>query len=305
MAPAEVALRVRQAVDPAYWAALVPGLRVDRTDAADAASPPALVLEEADLQSALRRFAREGYVILPPQIEAAELDGVRLALSALAEAGWPAVFVYVFDEAWSLTRHPAVVALVEAILGPGALQTADYWSHVVARQRGAAGWPPHQDYPEGSPRVTVWIPLTDVGPDNGCMYVVPRDYLPAGVAAALYSGEPIAARDARALLQAAQALPAAAGSVLAWDEQLLHWGGHHTGRGGPRQALALAFIAVGDKPAAGETPLLKTSAAPPFALRLQGIATQILNHRRFEMRLEPYLPLATALLAATKDLESP
>src|SRR5207244_2616081 len=106
---------------------------------------------------------------------------------------------------------------------------------------GASGWPPHCDDANRPNRVTVWIPLSDATLDNGCMYVVPRDR---------------AAADADARLQACRALPAAAGSILGWNFDVLHWGSTCTRPGEPRIAISQEFIAPGAATAADELPLV-------------------------------------------------
>ena len=47
-------------------------------------------------------------------------------------------------------------------------------------QAGEAGWPPHRDKgrqalaADGTPTsLTVWIPLTEATPENGCLYILP------------------------------------------------------------------------------------------------------------------------------------
>jgi len=101
--------------------------------------------------------------------------------------------------------------------------------HVPAGADGRALWAassPHRDRMAPDARtlahdvpsiLTVWMPLTDVTTEHSCIYVVP-----ASADAGFYRGDPDVSDTFR--LQDVRALPAEAGSVLAWSSHLIHWG---------------------------------------------------------------------------------
>mmetsp|Transcript_29892 Transcript_29892/g.77148 ORF Transcript_29892/g.77148 Transcript_29892/m.77148 type:complete len:576 (-) Transcript_29892:809-2536(-) len=97
--------------------------------------------------------------------------------------------------------------------------------------------------------VSVWLPISDVELDSGCMYVVPKEFDPDFQ---LYTSEDhlrVATRgdvpsttEIRFDLQGAFPLPAKRGSVLSWDGNAIHWGGAaavHTKM--PRRSVAFTF----------------------------------------------------------------
>ena len=79
--------------------------------------------------------------------------------------------------------------------------------------------------------------------------------------------------------QAIQALPARAGSVIAFSHRLLHWGSRASASaaGHPRMALSFAFAAP-----EFEAPYLPDAVAvlplPPFELRLALVAGQLFSY---------------------------
>lgn len=104
--------------------------------------------------------------------------------------------------------------------------------------------------------LSFWLALSDTGPDNACMHVVPL-------------GE-----GARPL-----ALPAARGDVLVWRQDLLHWGGRMTRAArGPRISLALEFQNTAFEPLA--QPLLDPERPPGRAERIRLIGLQRAKYRR-------------------------
>ena len=103
---------------------------------------------------------------------------LEAAVRRLHERRCPPVFAFVYDEFWSVCAKLA--PLLGSLLTHDYRQLPDFWVWYVDPQVEASGWRPHRDkgpgslLPDGSPKsVTVWIPLTDATPLNGCIYVVP------------------------------------------------------------------------------------------------------------------------------------
>lgn len=131
------------------------------------------------------------------------------------------------------------------------------------RGLGASFGLPHRDYSSSQslhgdtdhPAVmTVWIPLNDVTTENGCMYVVPREFdvdfsrrdagdqhvhmnpaveVRRGVSSKIHFP-----------LHGARALPVPAGSLVAWYGNTIHWGSSCSkyAKDPPRKSIALTFV---------------------------------------------------------------
>lgn len=77
-------------------------------------------------------------------------------------------------------RNPRFLDVVEALIGPD-IQLVHYQGlYKPALSGGEVGW--HQDdtyWPSGDPlvgSVSLWVPLDDATPENGCMWYVPRSH---------------------------------------------------------------------------------------------------------------------------------
>ena len=121
---------------------------------------------------------------------------------------------------------------------------------------------PHRDFsfdeahfPDGAPRVcNVWMPLTDATVDNGCLWVVPREFDPMYDQPAHYDharpATPAFEKGVTKLrfpIAAARPLPCAAGSAIAWHN-VIHWGGACGKRATvPRIAVAATFKVRGSR----------------------------------------------------------
>ena len=96
---------------------------------------------------------------------------------------------------------------------------------------------------DGSPDIlSLWIPVVDVDPHNGCMYVIPRESDPQfSLDVAKKDQDPFSHRfPYEAVTPLA---PAAAGSALIWHPNLIHWGSacKATSALPPRKSIAMAF----------------------------------------------------------------
>jgi hypothetical protein len=234
-----------------------------------------------DLAVAAAGLVADGYCTLPTLLGAHGLRCLNASIDAVTAHGWPAVFAWVFDATWGVTRAAGVRHLVAATLGEDAKQISHVWVHVVSGD-GGTGWPPHVDGEggrDGRLGLTIWIALTDAGIDQGCMYVVPRS-------------------DAPVMVAAARALPIPAGSALAWNSDVLHWGGARR-HAGARRSLSIEFIAQRAAPTPGELPLLPCGAThplPTLAERVRYIAKVLLEYNAHEPAMGRFAPLAEALL---------
>jgi len=283
---------------PRYWQKLCPELSVGR-------DVPLLDIEEVALsrdqrKNIITQLARDGYFKSDPVLAPGLLDRMRRALHALRENGLPPVFAYVFDEFWDVSRTPSLQTLVTEAFGPGCRQSPRVWAFHLSTENGAAGWPPHVDgghLAHTTDRLTLWLPITDVTLENGCMNVVPKHLLPPTLPDDF-------ANDARSLspqvwktmLQGARPLPVLAGSLMAWDFQVVHWSSFCHGATEPRMSLAVEILGPSVEPTEGELPLFDLQSLPPFRERLRAIAKGLLSYQRFEPLTLRYKGLAQRML---------
>jgi hypothetical protein len=297
--PAAVEERAARARSPQYWASLCPALTIG-----GATAPlDEIAMADAVYVDATRHLREHGYGALPVFLPPPVLAKLNRAIDAVTAAGWPAIFAWVFDELWFTVRTLAVARLLEGALGPGAAQVPHIWVHIVPAVDGARGWGPHKDggLAHGSrSHLSIWIALTDASVDNGCIYVLPRSTASAAFIDRDWATGEIPVADAVRLIGAVRALPAPAGSALAWDFDVLHWGGVRRGPGGPRRSLSLEFIARDTAPFEDEHPLLPCGAGDPlpeFADRLTYIAEGLLQYGKHEPGVQRFRPLAERLLS--------
>ena len=126
--------------------------------------------------------------------------------------------------------------------------------------------------PDGAPlSLTMWIPLSEANPLNGCMYIIPADRDPCYNTAEEHTPPRAEPYDIRAL-------PAKPGEFLCWNQAVMHWGAHSSKRAPKaRMSMALEFQR-GDIPAFNN-PLLDPNTEIPFARRLKLVAKQILQYK--------------------------
>jgi hypothetical protein len=285
----EVTARLRQARDPEYWRGLCPGLPIEGGGPVWLEDAP-LVPAERDLEADL---ARQGYFRTEPFFSEEVILRMRGAVDELRRQGWPQTFTFVYDAFWAAFRAPAFVRLLSVLLGPGFRQDAAVWTYFVPTTTGARGWPPHADNNPG--RLTVWIPLTDATLENGCMYVIPKDRLAATLDRRFPDVGSVTIPQLGALLQAARALPARAGSILTWDQDLVHWGSISNDAAWPRISIAADFAPRQGPPRNDLLPPMEMDVLPSFAQRLRIVGRMIPYYQGFEHTMIRYNELGRRL----------
>ena len=254
------------------WRSLFPALSVEgvlRRPGFDA----------GDLGELVDQIRIEGYVNAPGVLPEATFTPLRECIAMLHRSGIPLAFAFVYDEFW--LAFQGLSDFISATLGADYLALPDFWAwHVPASDQGA-GWGPHRDRvqptldDDNSPHsLTVWLPFSDATPLNGCMYVLPA-HLDDRFANRVFDGpDNIRVYDPQAI----RALPAPAGSLLAWNQALLHWGGRASRlANAPRISVAFEFQRA-DRPAFNQ-PLLDPARLPSFRERLGLIGKQVLQYR--------------------------
>ena len=136
----------------------------------------------------------------------------------------------------------------------------------------------------------MWLALSDATPLNGCIHVLPLHH-DDRFAMRAFGGqgstmvfEP----------QSIRALPAPAGALMAWNQNLLHWGGRASRRAsGPRCSAAFEYQRV-DVPLLRPPPMYP-DLRPDFRERLGLIAMQVLQYKHMYPLSPDTAALANAL----------
>ena len=220
---------LQQIQDPNFWQQLNPGLSISGSPGQPA---EAVTIEPDQVDYLLSHLKQEGYFQLDNLLPEVEIFTLSIAAATLYQAGIPPTFVFVYDECWQILQRLSTV--LSTVLGKDYRQLPNFWVWCIDTDREQMGWSPHRDcssntiQPDGMPKVvTVWIPLTDALPLNGCMYILPASLDPDyGKPPVTDSPTPLAAMTMPyTQLQNIRALPVAAGSILCWNQAVLHWGG--------------------------------------------------------------------------------
>jgi hypothetical protein len=162
--------------------------------------------------------------------------------------------------------------------------------------------------------LNVWIPLNDATLDNGCMYVVPREFdedfsrtdshhAHMNPATEVQRGK---SSKIHFPLHGVRALPAPAGSLIAWYGNTIHWGSSCSRYAkAPRKSIALTFrrgdIKVGaGVPAPDDAARIVHRSCPPInitqasdmtpALRLALISRSLLLYNQWHALADDAVP---------------
>lgn len=188
---------------------------------------------------------------------------IAATMEQLVDAGWPPVFIFIFDEPWKVCCRlfdcmgqliDDDELLLEHSMYAWALhrpELSDPSSAAKVEKVGTNFGTPHRDITynnchnpdDGKPDIlSVWIPVVDVSTENGCMYVIPRERDPQfSLDVSKKDQDPFSHRfQYEAVLPLA---PIDAGSALVWHPNLIHWGSscRATSQLPPRKSIAMAF----------------------------------------------------------------
>ena len=299
LSPEENERRFKQACSPDYWRELNPQLKVcEYLPFEDFEAHP---VTEAEKEDMLKKLGREGYFstsqpLIRPEIAANMFEGVE----NLRKAGWHEVWAFVYDEFWQVTRTSSLVNVLTGHLGKDFKAMPHVVVHYVHPETGA-GWSPHVDFSERDDRFTVWFPLTNATIDNGCMYVIARHKVSDELLYKWLEMKDLTHKEVKSLLQGTRALPVPAGSILAWDGDVIHWGTLSSKNVMPRVSLSVVYLKENVKPLSDEIPLLSPVDIPDFPKRMLAVGKAINYYNIHVLALNKFAALGRMLIAEFKE----
>ncbi|MEE9351471.1 MAG: SET domain-containing protein-lysine N-methyltransferase [Thiotrichaceae bacterium] len=202
-----------------FWKKLNPQLSI--TSKPFAQQPPPIDISDDAAERCLNRVIDEGYFSTEALIPHAEVTAIADAIERIVSLGLPPVFIYVYDEVWQIFNRLSNV--IDPVLDANyKITIAGMWAWHIGNE--GEGFPVHRDMfaynllEDGRPKhLTLWIPFTDVTPLNSCMHVLPTHLDP---------NFPDKLREKIVIpnFSHIRALPVKAGSILAWNANIAHWG---------------------------------------------------------------------------------
>lgn len=271
-----------QILQAEYWRALNPHLTLSHKPVF---SPP-LAFSKDDLERISDRLHHDGYVHQGPVFAPPKTQALRLGIENLVRKGWPAAFIYLYDEVWDL--FASLDGFLSYFLGDDFALLPHFWAwHIEEDNQGeTAGWPAHVDYPgdcaffdEILMSLSLWIPLADATPENGCMNVLPLSRQK--------TYDPPLRDPSQIKLQDVRCLPAKEGSLLGWRQDVWHWSGRSSRYAkNSRISLSLEFQNRAFEPLC--TPLYDLRQPPKPEERIRLIMAQFRKYDHME-RVSPDL----------------
>jgi hypothetical protein len=271
---------LRRFESAAFWKKVNPSLHITSRPFSRRRKP--YRVNSKRISAALEQVKSDGYFQVEAVIPRADCKKLGDAVLRIVAAGGHPLFAMVYDEFWRVFSR--FDPILEPILGKGYRLVGDYWFWCVSPNSAPSGWGPHRDSQcpaplrdDGRPPIiSVWIPFTDAVPTNGCIYVLPTS-LDKNVVDPQTGDRGMAVRS----LQDVRALPAKAGSVLGWNQHILHWGGRCT-KYAPHPRISVGIYAeTTEIPSSHsvEALFVDFDKSLPFEKRLGFVGTAIVRYR--------------------------
>lgn len=272
--PNEFVPDLQSVLSPDFWRKLNPQLTI--TEQGSKQPLAAFDIHHERWPEYLQQLREEGYLqwdrILPSDL----VSLLSATVVNLHNYGINPTFAFVYDIFWDVARRLRQV--LGPVLGDDYRQLPDFWIWYIDPARQEAGWRPHRDrihcnplLDDGMPKsLTIWTALTDATPLNGCIYL-----LPANLDEDYHQFDD---RNSVVNPQGIRALPANAGSILMWNQRVIHWGGTSSPRAKePRISFAIEFQRADERPY-NEPLLYFPDELMPFDMRLMFVAKQFLQY---------------------------
>ena len=262
---------LRRVEDFGAWQRLAPGLTISSSPEARSMSTPGEPMSSRGLE----RMMVDGIVRLDACFNDRLTRPLQDAMAAIRADGLHPVFVFVYDEPWIVMAQ--ILRRLSRSLQMELDALPDFWGWHLDPRTDAGGWSVHRGWYEdvrGEDRLpsllNVWVSLSEATPRNACMHLVPLGDDPAWPHS--LSRRPFQTTSARAM-------PTRPGDVLAWNANVLHWGGSCDPTFGQvRASLSFSFIRRGWQRAGRAL-----EGSPSFRERLDLVARQFVNYGSQEL----------------------
>ncbi|MEZ5536894.1 MAG: SET domain-containing protein-lysine N-methyltransferase [Thiolinea sp.] len=227
---------IEEIIKKTAWEKMNPGLSITGTPFLS--QPGDFEISDDTAAYCLKSIVEEGYLRAESLIPGSEVKLIAEAIEKIVQLGLPPIFIYIYDEVWQIFKR--LSQLVTPILDEEyKITIAGMWAWRIDPE--GEGFSIHRDNyakdvrDDGRPaHLTIWIPFTDATPHNSCMYMLPI-HLDPNYPDNLTSKTIANYSDIRAL-------PAKAGSVLAWNANIAHWGSKSSKLAEhPRISIAMDF----------------------------------------------------------------
>ena len=262
----------------------------------DSLAVETLALDDGAISELVDGVDETGYFVIPRLVDPGFIERLRYGVERVRAAGWPPVFVAVFDEFWTVVRTPSFVRLASSLLGDGYRYLPNVWAHYVSSDRQVAGWAPHVDGQYGSERMSIWLPLSEATTRNGCIGLVPKDLMPPSVGDGYIERTTYSFGELQMMLQGSRARPASPGAIMGWEFGVLHWGSVCQDGESPRVSMAVELVAEGAALREDEGLARRADEPiPAFEERLIIIGRGLASYARFEPAMLKYAGFAEAL----------
>jgi hypothetical protein len=143
--------------------------------------------------------------------------------------------------------------------------------------------------------------LSDATVDNSCIYLIPQDRVFSAGLNDFLSRNHVTPNELGCLLWATKALPAAAGSLLGWNGEIVHWGSIARDSDHPRISVTFDFVSAGAEAGPDER-LLDPICRFSFSQRIRLICEAISGYDH-PIR-EPLNPIYRGLVERIKETVS-
>jgi hypothetical protein len=294
----ETERRFQLACSPDYWRQLNPQLKVcENLPFDDMELNPVSFKEHGEM---LDDLDHKGYFVTArPLIKREVADNMLKAVENLRKEGWHEVWAFVYDEFWQVTRTPSMLKLLSDCLGENFKAMPHVVVHYVHPGTGT-GWSPHIDFSDRDDRFTVWFSLSDATINNGCIYVIAQHRVSAELLEKWTTMQDLNHREVKTLLQGTRALPVEAGSILAWEGDVIHWGTFSSDNVLPRVSLSVVYLRENIEPLADEIPLLSPVELPSYAARMLSVGKAIGYYSIHVLALNKFKDVGAKLIAQYK-----
>jgi hypothetical protein len=128
------------------------------------------------------------------------------------------------------------------------------------------------------------------------MYVIPQDRVPPALPESYLDWTAVSRDELGILLRNVIPVPATVGSVLGWNNSLIHWGGRALEPTAfPRISIGVEFMSKEARARSWELPVFDLNL-PDLATRLRVIGQSIFHYEKFEPVMRKYCGLAAKLV---------